>query len=240
MRLRVIDFETTGLPPEAGIVEIGWTDVIYNAQTKEGEITGHDITVGTKRSELVNPGRAIETAAKAEHHIDDSELTGKRRPIEVLTELLPGTDYFVAHQSKFEKQFFDTGGIPWICTLKAAYRLCPKAPNHKNQTIRYYLKTPVDKIEALPAHRAGPDSYVTAHTLAKFLTIRSPETLAIWETEHVQFPYCPIGAKERGKPWSEVDMSFLQWIVRTATMEVEIKANAQREINRRRNSFTNE
>jgi exodeoxyribonuclease X len=231
---RCIDFETTGFPPDAGIVEVGWCDVHVNgAPWIKDSQEAYSLKVGDWQSELTNPGKPIEIAAMAIHHITDDDVKGKRSPDTVLGELTSEVDYFVAHNAKFEKEFFSTS-TPWICTLKAAYRLCPAAPNHQNQTIRYFLKTPVNKADAIHTHRAGPDAYVTAHTLGKFLTAVSPNTLAKWETEFARFPYCPIGQKWRGKPWAEVETSFLSWMINKAPdMEQDLKANAKLEMDRR-------
>jgi len=235
MLLRCIDFETTGFPPDAGIVEIGWCDVHYAANAATvGDKLVPNIEVGGWESELADPQRPIEIAAMAIHHIQDEDVRGKRSPALILKELEAkgDVDYFVAHNAKFEREFFSTE-IPWICTLKAAYRLCPKAPNHQNQTLRYFLRTPVNRADAIHTHRAGPDAYVTAHTLAKFLTAVSPEQLSKWEAEPPHLPYCPIGQEWRGKPWADVDTSFLSWIMKTKTMDIDIKFNAKRELDRR-------
>lgn len=233
--IRVIDMETTGFPPSAGIIELGWTDVHATFDTDEnGKIFLADHSVSMWQSELTNPGMPIETAAKAEHHIIEEDLIGRRHPQEVLQELIPGVDYFVSHNVKFEQEFFQPP-VPWICTLKLAYRLCPNAPNHKNQTLRYFLNTPVNRRFAQPSHRAGPDSYVTAHTLAKFLTANIPlETFVRWTEEPARFPRCPIGSKEKGKLWSEVDMGFLLWCTRQPAMDPDILANVKLELNKRR------
>jgi hypothetical protein len=47
MLLRVVDLETTGLPPDAAICQISWCDVSHLAG---------DPHVGVPRSRLVNPG----------------------------------------------------------------------------------------------------------------------------------------------------------------------------------------
>lgn len=226
MLIRTIDIESTGFPPEAGIVELGWCDINIDEDTGE-------VRVGGWESEICNPGRKIEIAAMAVHHITEEEVVGKRKPDVVWNELNQNVDYFVAHNAKFEQEFLKTQ-TPWICTLKLAYRLCPKSPNHQNQTIRYFLKTPVNPKDAQPSHRAGPDAYVTAHTFAKFLEARIPfEKMVEWSKLPPLLPHCPIG-KNRGKPWSEVDNGFLMWCMRQPTMEEDIKWNVQQELNRRR------
>jgi len=233
---RVVDFETTGFPPDAGIVEIGWTDVKFEETIRAGENT-FDVTVGDWESEIVNSGKKIEYGAMAIHHITEEDIIGKRKPEAVLVEIIKGVDYFVAHNAKFEQAFWNTLE-PWICTYKLALRFCPTAPNHQNQTLRYFLKTPVSKDSAFPPHRAGPDSYVTAHTLAKFLNDLTGkvtiEQMVKWSAEPPLLPTCPIGAKTRGLPWAQVDIGFLMWCTRQASMESDILWNVNRELKRRR------
>lgn len=223
-RYRVTDFETTGFPPEADIVEIGWSDVLV--------LDGIPQIPTAWTSELTKPRMKIEIAAMAVHHILEADVFERRKPDEVLTEISVGVDAFCAHNAKFEKQFFKTD-IPWICTLKAAYLLCPKSPNHQNQTLRYFLNHPVDPNDCMPSHRAGPDAYVTAWHLWKFLSARTVEQLIAIEREPAELPKCPMG-KYRGQPWAEVDMGYLQWCLRQPTMEEDIVHTVQKEIARRR------
>ena len=225
--IRCVDFETTGFPPDAGIIEVGTCDV--NIQ-EDGEIV-----IGQPWSILTNPERPIEIAAMAIHHIQEADIVGREKPEEVLTAISQGVDYFCAHNAKFEQEFFKTE-IPWICTYKVSLRLCPNAPNHQNQTMRYFLKTPVDPELCQPAHRAGPDSYVSAHTLAKFLRDfkgkLTPELAVKWSLMPPLMPTCPIG-KFRGQPWDQVERGFLAWCTRQPTMEADILWNVRRELDRR-------
>lgn len=225
---RCLDFETTGFPPDAGIVEIGATDVKLNPD--------ESVEVGRPRSWLTNPARPIEVGAMGIHHITEDDLKDAPHPEAILSDLDKGIDFFVAHNAKFEQEFFSTP-IPWICTYKLALRFCPKSPNHQNQTLRYFLKTPVDRQTAFPPHRAGPDSYVTAHTLAKFLkdfgSRLKPELMVQWSAQPPLMPTCPIGSQWKGKPWSEVEIGFLMWCLRQPTMEADIKWNVQKEVDRR-------
>lgn len=234
MLFRVIDFETTGFPPDAGIVEVGWTDVIFQPDIRGGDYT-FDISIGDWQSEITNPGKKIEYGAMAIHHITEEDIVGKRHPEAVLKEITEEPDIFVAHNAKFEQEFFSVDK-PWICTYKLALRFCPTAPNHQNQTLRYFLKTDVNKESCFPPHRAGPDSYVTAHTLGKFLNDLAGkvaiETMIKWSSEPPVFPTCPIG-KFRGRPWAEVDIGFLMWCTRQPTMEADILWNVKRELKRR-------
>lgn len=84
-----------------------------------------------------------------------------------------------------------------------------------------------------PAHRAGPDAYVTAHILlALFDAGATGKDMVQWTKEPRLLPTCPLG-KFRGVPWSEVEAGFLGWMLRQPTMEEDLKWNAQREITRR-------
>jgi len=66
MLIRVIDFESTGFPPECAIVEIGWCDVTF--------VDCNNITIGAPQSRLCNPGQRIPPEARAIHHISDFDI----------------------------------------------------------------------------------------------------------------------------------------------------------------------
>lgn len=238
MVARVIDVETTGFPPDAGICEFGWTDVHYDHDSNTEKIS--NIAVGMHQSQLLNPGRKMEHGARAQHHIDPEILKGKPSPEEFIPPLMVDPDVIVAHNAKFEMAMGEAHSdlfkeCVWICTLKTAYRLVPNSPNHQNQTLRYFLNLPCDPGASLPAHRAGPDSYVTAHLFAKLLTAGPNilQRMIHWTSQPALMPRCPIGAKTRNLPWPEVDGGFLMWILRQPTMEEDIKFSAQKELDRR-------
>ena len=71
-----------------------------------------------------------------------------------------------------------------MCTYKCALRLWPELPSHSNQVIRYERRPHVlDRALGLPAHRAGPDAYVTAHHLRDMLDLVGLEQLIAWSAE---------------------------------------------------------
>jgi exodeoxyribonuclease X len=243
MLARSIDFETTGFQPEADVIEFGWTDINFDSEEVDGKEVISNVVIGMHQSQLLSTDRPIEHGARAQHHISPDMLRGKPRAEEFIPDYAKDPDIIIAHNAKFEMAMSDVhSGLfkecVWICTLKAAYRLVPKSPNHQNQTLRYYLNLPCDPGAALPSHRAGPDSYVTAHIFAKFLTAgpNIVPQMVHWSTKPALMPRCPIGAKTRNLPWPEVDQGFLQWILRQPTMEEDIKYSAQHELNRRANN----
>lgn len=226
-RFRVIDFETTGFPPKAGIVEIGHTDITIGEKT----------TVEGPFATLHNPGMPIELGAMAVHHIQDKDVANATHPQTKLDNLHADADYMVAHNAAFEMKFY-VPPIPMLCTLKIAYRLYPDAPQHTNQVLRYYLGlNDLPEEKCMPAHRAGPDTYTTARVflemLKKISATKVPlDELVRWSAEPPHMPRCPIG-QHRGKPWAEVDSGFLNWMLKQPTMEADLKFNARRALRER-------
>lgn len=204
--LRVIDFETTGLPPYAGIVEVGWTDVFVDATTSVERMW---------HAELTNPGMPIQIEAQAIHHISNEDVKDCRHSKEVLEELSE-CDAFVAHNMKFEKQFFKGAGKPWICTLKTSREMITDSPGHSNQVLRYHLRLdsiPGFSSKAMPPHRAGPDTWVSAHVLCKLLEKKPWQELATQSEQVVLLETCNFGKKHYGKLWSQVPKDYLQWML---------------------------
>lgn len=177
MRLRVIDLETTGAHPTGSeIIEFGSVDVVNNAGTWQ---------IDPVFSTLFKPTHPLTPETQAVHHLMDEDFPPDLP--HVTPELLrqhvkrkPEPDYLVAHHVAFERHFLGphiSGDLPWICTLHCAQKLWPEAPRHTNQVLRYWLRLPLDRKMASPAHRAGPDAYVTAHILKMQLALATPQIL---------------------------------------------------------------
>lgn len=232
--IRVIDFETTGTePPEAEVCEVGICDLLLEERRV---LTPKTWMCGVK---------SMPPEVRAVHHIALSECDGWdpfnadlifREPTVCSDDKVHCVSAVAAHSSAFEAQFF-MSPAPVICTYKAALRVWPDAPGHSNGTLRYWLedagKISLTHAMTQPAHRAGPDAYVTAHILlALFDAGATGREMVAWTREPPLMPTCPLG-KFRGKPWSEVEAGFLGWMLRQPTMEEDLKWNARREIERR-------
>lgn len=221
--IRVIDFETTGFEPPAEVCEVGICDLHLDEKRVSIPIAW---LCGVK---------AMPPEVRAIHHISLAECEGLEpfAPERLLDDELAAV---AAHNAEFETKFF-TPTRPLICTYKAALRAWPDAPSHSNGALRYWLedqgKIAPDHALTQPAHRAGPDAYVTAHILlALFNAGHTGREMIAWTKEPRLLPKCPLG-KFRDKPWSEVDAGFLGWMLRQPTMEADLKWNAEREIARR-------
>lgn len=223
MLVRIIDFETTGIPPDACIVEIGVCDLW---------ITDEETTIDPPRSILVDPGRSIPVEARAIHHISDEDVLGAPKAHEILADLLANVHVFAAHHSKFEKALFDGGDLPWVCSLKVARRLWPDCPSHSNQCLRYWLNLDLDPALAMPPHRAGPDAFVTANILRRALDEATVDQMIEWTKQPSLLPRVTFG-KHRGKGWHEVDDGYLEWILRQTDMDADVVFTARHHLKAR-------
>ena len=205
--IRIIDLETTGLDADDEIVEVGAVDL--NVRT--GDICD-------RASQIVRPSKPIPPLACAVHHITDDDVVSAPSWVDVGPQVFDGDENvvaFAAHNASFESRFVGAGligGKPFICTHKAALRLWPEAPGHSNQALRYWLKLPVDRERATPAHRALPDAYVTAHILREMLSRASVDQLVSWSQEPALLPNVLFG-KHRGMKWIDVPDEYLVWII---------------------------
>ncbi|MDR6954188.1 exodeoxyribonuclease X [Ancylobacter sp. 3268] len=212
MKIRVVDFETTGMVGKdepVGIVEAGWTDVLL----------GGSMPHITRPSFLmVNPGIPVMPEARAAHHLTDDEIAGGVSPEDAHAFLYTGMelgDVFAAHHAKFDRALFSGDPFPWICTMVCAKHLWPDMPSYGNQALRYRLG--IDKgfvwpELAMPPHRAGPDTYVTAHILGRMLSTTPAARLVELTTTPVLLKTVPFG-KYEGQLWSDMDRGYLEWVV---------------------------
>jgi exodeoxyribonuclease X len=228
-RIRVIDLETAGGGP-SDVCEIGWQDVI---QGRDGAWAVDD----ERGARFVNPGRPISPETMAIHHILDEDVAGAPFWKTIAPEVLipdSGVLALAAPRAAFEQRYCRpglAGGAPWICTWKCALRLWPDLTSFSNQMLRYQRR-PEGLVHAigLPAHRAMPDAYVTAHHLRDMLNEASVNQLLAWSREPGLLPRVPMGA-ERGKPWARVDEDALRLLARER--DVDVRFSAQTELARR-------
>lgn len=216
MLIRVIDFETTGMPPDATVCEIGWCDLAAS----DGPVQ-----IGPVHEMLTNPGRLIPVEAMAVHHIRDQEVADAPPPSAGFEKLMDSVDVFCAHNAAFERAFFAGGETPWICTYRCGLRVWPDAPSHSNQGLRYFLGLELDE-RAMPPHRAGPDAYVTAHILSALLGAKPTADLIKWTSEPALLVKCGFG-KHRGQKWADVPSDYLDWLLRQKDMGEDIHHTAR-------------
>ena len=217
--IRVIDLETTGNSfSDGGVVEIGWQDVVEGDSDDAGEWRLR----GLPRALLVRPAHPISAATSAIHHIVDEDVADAGTWQQVAPPVLAGAPEataplaLAAHRASFEQRWCNqaiSGRARWICTYKCALRLWPEAPGHSNQGLRYWRRPEgLDRALGMPAHRAAPDAYVTAHHLRDMLALASVEQLLAWSAEPALLARVPYGAS-RGRAWRDLDDDALRRIL---------------------------
>lgn len=230
-RIRVVDLETSGNGPY-DVCEIGWQDVV-----SAGEQWRLDDERG---SILVNPGRPISPETMAIHHIIDAQVADAPLWKEIAADVLRpagGVLALAAHRAAFEQRYCTprlSGGAAWICTWKCALRVWPHLPSFSNQMLRYQ-RMPEGLVHdlGLPAHRALPDAYVTAHHLRDMLNEASLEQLLEWSAEPGLLPRVPSGP-ERGRTWDTLATEALEMLVQDR--DIDVRFSAASELKRRGNS----
>jgi exodeoxyribonuclease X len=228
-RLRVVDLETAG-NGACDVCEIGWQDVI---QDDDG-VWALDAERGAL---FVNPGRPISSETMAIHHIRDIDVVGAPFWQQIAASILRpanGVLALAAHRASFEQRFCTAkfaGGTPWICTWKCALRVWPALASFSNQRLRYQ-RNPDGLVHeiGLPAHRAMPDAYVTAHHLRDMLNAASLEQLLAWSSEPGLLPRVPQGP-ERGKAWRILSDDTLRAFAKDR--DIDIRFSAETELRQR-------
>jgi DNA polymerase III epsilon subunit-like protein len=155
-RYAVVDVETTGFSPARDrIVEVACALI-------DGD------RIAGRWSTLVNPGIAIPERATAVHGITDEMVEaapGLADALNHLRRLCEGR-IVAAHCARFDLSFLGPSiATEGLCTMRLAQTLIPEAPNHKNQTLRWFLEIDRKAGEAFEAHRALGDAVVSAHVL---------------------------------------------------------------------------
>ena len=219
MKLRVIDFETTGIPDEDeehSVCEAAYVD----ASTEDGFFSAY--------SSLVIPTTEMSIEALATHHIND--FTGAISWEEAQEKITDNKAIYVAHNADFEKEFFNPDGSQWIDTWKCALRLYPDSPRHTNQVLKYYLEIPDDHTHH-PPHRALPDCYVTAQILKIMLEQKSVEDMIRVSNEPPYLTKISFG-KHSGEKFKDLPPSYLDWLSKQSDMDDGVKAAVKRVMNK--------
>ena len=154
----VVDFETTGMSPDYGdrAIEVG------AVKLEAGEVVD-------RFQCLMNPGIRINGFIEDFTGITNAMLKQAPPCEEVMDEFADfiGESNLVAHNASFDRRFLDaecyridrdyTG--EFACSMLAARRVYPDAPNHKLGTLVAFKQLPSDGT----FHRALADAEMTAH-----------------------------------------------------------------------------
>ena len=154
----VLDFETTGMSPDLGdrAIEVG------AVKLEEGKVVD-------RFQCLMNPGMRINGFIQDFTGITNAMLKKAPPCEEVMDEFTDfiGDSNLVAHNASFDRRFLDAECYRisreykghFTCSMLAARRVYPDAPNHKLGTLVRFNRLPNDGA----FHRALADAQMTAH-----------------------------------------------------------------------------
>ena len=166
----VVDFETTGMSPDYGdrAIEVG------AVKLEAGEVVD-------RFQCLMNPGIRVNRFIEDYTGITNAMLKQAPPCEEVMDEFADfiGESNLVAHNASFDRRFLDaecyridrdyTG--EFACSMLAARRVYPDAPNHKLGTLVAFKQLPSDGT----FHRALADAEMTAYLWVGMLNDISSE-----------------------------------------------------------------
>jgi exodeoxyribonuclease X len=192
------------------------------------------------RVSLVRPDVPMSATASAIHHLVDADVMHFPDAATVIERLgLLEAPALVAHNGQYDfailtRERPELASKPKLCTLRAARRLFPDAPSHKNQVLRYHLGLGLPP-DLGPSHRALSDAVVTAALLARMLRETTLEELLAGQSRPVLLGLVTVGpAKMRGRPWSEVDVGLLRWFLAPGRdFDEDVRHTAQHWLQRR-------
>lgn len=193
---------------------------------------------------LVNPERSIPAEARGIHHISPSDVENapsEKEAVSLFTShFQSGTSaplVLAAHNVKFDRGYIERINPAlnpfYICTYKCSVVVWPDAPDHKNQTLRYYLGLEFDEGEIPPTlfpHRALYDAIVTRGILLELLKHKSLRELVQISNNPILLNKVSFG-KHKGKLWSEVDYGYLRWCVGQSDMNEDVLHTAHYYLN---------
>ncbi len=158
----VIDFETTGMSPDAGARATEIAAVLLRG----------DRIVGRYQS-LMNAGAYVPPFIETLTGISNAMVRAAPPAARVMREVsdFVGTHPLVAHNASFDCRFWDAElarigrgrAQAFACTMLLARRIYPEAPNHKLGTLAEFAGLPV----AGRQHRALADAETAANLLLR-------------------------------------------------------------------------
>lgn len=192
----ITDTETTGLEFGAEIVELAYLEI------------AEDLSVISEYSQRFKPQNPISAAASAQHGIVIEDLVDCPLCREI--PCLMDVD-IIGHFTRFDmtklERFWDFNSH--LCTYRAATQLFPDSPDHKLQTLKYYLGLRKD----LVAHGALADVLVTYELLQKMLEITQlPLSEFIEEcNKPVKYEVMTFG-KHKGTKIRDLPRNYIKWL----------------------------
>ena len=162
----VFDFETTGISPTQG-----------DRSIEIGAIRLQDGKIVDRFQSLMHPGRRISSFIENFTGISNAMLVDAEPCAVVMQRFFDfaGDSNLVAHNASFDRRFLEAEYErighrhrgSFACSMLAARRLCPEAPNHRLGTMVDFLSLP----NVGTFHRALADAEMTASLWLRLLEL---------------------------------------------------------------------
>lgn len=216
--LRSVDLETTD---NKEVLEVGWTD--FNLF----EDFAYDMD--RPKAQLFLTRDPIGPGSMGVHHITEDMMITQTEIFDAYKFCNEyGKDYIhIAHYAEHELEYLPELKGRMLCTYKIIRTLWPELEHYGLQYLKYYMGLHANvfckRDLMLPAHRAGPDSYVASwlfgYCVEEFHR-KHPDVsvdgmireFLVWTTEPLIQLRIGFG-EHKGKLWTEVPDSYLQWIL---------------------------
>ena len=213
-RILVADTETSGLGPDAEIVELAYLEIDEDMNT----LDSFDV--------MVCPKGLITPEASAASGITNL-MVEKCLPIEAYIGGNLSETYLCAHNCKFDyrmlKPYWNITGT--LCTYRAAMKYFPDAPKHQLQVLRHYLGIEVDA----EAHRALGDVLTTYELIKKLLEVSGLDLIGLTEEmdKPIDFESMPWG-KHRGVRMEDLSWGYCKWLLGLEDLDPDLRESIMR------------
>lgn len=201
MRWIVADCETSGLGDDAGVCEIAWCEV------------DEQLNVLASHHSLINPGHPISPSASGVHGITDSDVADSPTLRQFVGDhFSDGEIILVAYNAQFDERFLKPvmpAMISRLCALKMARLIYPDAPDHKLQTMRYYLA-----LDSGAAHSADGDVTVLLSLMRRMSEDSNMTLPELWELSKrpIRIDKMPFG-RHKGSLLKDLPGSYVVWLL---------------------------
>lgn len=216
MKLIVADVETTGFTLPSAIVELAWAEVDENLEFIK------------RVCSRIDPQIPIQPGASGVHGITNADVADEPTLEEFLTVVEPGAFdggiVVVAHNAAHDMQYLgpiipELTGV--LCTLKCARKIYVEAPDHKLQTLRYWLNLDVSDAEA---HSAAGDVEVTLALLKRLMQDSGLglEGLLDISKAPMHIAKMPFG-KHKGEKLADLPKPYVDWLLNKAEIDEDLR-----------------
>lgn len=154
----VLDFETTGLSPDAG-----------DRAIEVGAVLIHDNRIVDRFESLMNPGMRVSSFIESYTGITNAMLAGAPSVAEVMRRFAAfmARHHLVAHNASFDRRFLDAElqrikterRQEFACSMLVSRRVYPDAPGHSLEALVRHKRLVTSGVH----HRALADAEMTAH-----------------------------------------------------------------------------